>query len=430
MKVTLIADSCFLFEYKGVRVLTDPWIGGTVAGGSWIQYPQPTIRAEDIGPLDYIFISHIHEDHCQLQTLRKLDASASIILLDRKPNFVANFLAHHKLNFKAVINIKLREKFLFAPDCYFEPVEADPSHKLNYLIDSSLLIHYDGKTIYFGNDNPPYPGIDAYLSRYSFELAILPPVGGSGYPAFYTNLTDDEKRAEAHTIISNYHRELEECLHRLKPRLFACAANGHLLSGKRHKMNKFMAWPANPNSPYQYLAASRQPLPSLPLLLSPGIAIDLDQSSGSSLLEAVTFYDKAAEREEFIREVACHQPYFYEFFELSPSISFQTLFMLAHERLKKFLISSDISLPWFLCIKYPNDRFCNISLEYPYDIDVETQPPSCNRLIIDCEPRVLYMLLTGGFSWNIADATGFIEYNRSPNVYIYDIYIALNYFRL
>jgi len=430
MKVTLIADSCFLFEHDGIRILTDPWIGKTVAGGSWIQFPPPTISASEIGRLDYIFISHIHEDHCQLSTIKELDRNASIVLLDRHPNFVANFLNYHQLEFKSIITVKLREKYCIGSNFYLEPVEADPNHSLNNLIDSSLLLHYSDKTIYFGNDNPPYPGIDEYLCRYNFELAILPPVGGSGYPAFYSNLSKDEKLVASNTIISMYHAELADCLNRLRPKLFACAANGHVLSGKNAWMNQLMSWPSNANSPFLYLSKLDTKLYSKPMLINPGITINLDDYSGATLTEAITFYDNKSARDQFISEIASKEPYFYESFQLQPSVSFEKLLTLSYERLCKHLKANQINLPWSFNIAYPQDKVCSISLQPPYPISLDSVISNDNRLVISCDPRVLYFLLTGGFSWNIADATGFITYNRLPDQYIYDMYIALNHLRI
>ena len=209
MRVTLVADSCFLFEHAGMRMLTDPWIGTAIAGGAWIQFPRPVITAEQVGKLDYIFISHIHEDHCDLPTIRHLDRNARVILMDRKPNFVENFLRHNRFGFKEVINVPLRTQYPIGPGMSVEVVEADPKHTLNHLVDSAMLLHYDGKSIYFANDNPPYPEIDEYLKRYDFELALLPPVGGSGYPAFYDSLSDEQKSMRATQIIDGYHEELK-----------------------------------------------------------------------------------------------------------------------------------------------------------------------------------------------------------------------------
>ena len=54
MRVTLVTDSCFLFEHAGIRILTDPWIGTSIYGGAWLQFPRPVIRADEVGKLDYI----------------------------------------------------------------------------------------------------------------------------------------------------------------------------------------------------------------------------------------------------------------------------------------------------------------------------------------------------------------------------------------
>ena len=102
--------------------------------GARVQFPLPVIKAEDVGPLDYIFISHIHEDHCDLHTIKHLDRNAEIVLMDRKPNFVSDFLDFHNLEFKAVHNVKAREKLQIAPDLWLEPVEVDPA-QLNHMID-------------------------------------------------------------------------------------------------------------------------------------------------------------------------------------------------------------------------------------------------------------------------------------------------------
>jgi UDP-MurNAc hydroxylase len=431
MRVTLVADSCFLFEHAGMRMLTDPWIGTAIAGGAWIQFPRPVITAEQVGKLDYIFISHIHEDHCDLPTIRHLDRNARVILMDRKPNFVENFLRHNRFGFKEVINVPLRTQYPIGPGMSVEVVEADPKHTLNHLVDSAMLLHYDGKSIYFANDNPPYPEIDEYLKRYDFELALLPPVGGSGYPAFYDSLSDEQKSMRATQIIDGYHEELLQCLRRLKPRLFGCAANGHVLSGANAHLNEFMSWPQSACSPYRYVKQRLQPGDGFkPILLQPGDSTDLEKDPGAEYDSAIRFYDNRAERAEYVRTEARRVPYYYESFQLSPSIFFPKLFELAHPRLKAYLERAKVDLPWKYFFAYPHDKFASVSLSPPYELVLDTQPTESERLVIRSEPRVLYMLLTGGFSWNIADATSFLHYDRRPDSYIYEMYIGLNHFRI
>lgn len=431
MKITLIADSCFLFEYQGIRILTDPWIGTTTYDGAWMQFPQPIITASEVGCLDYIFISHIHEDHCDLQTLLTLDRNAKIILMDRQPNFVANFLDYHNLNFQQVICLSPRQLWEVAPRLFFEVVEADPAHALNYLLDSSLIIHFDNRAIYFANDNPPYPALDEYLSRYHFDLALLPPVGGSGYPACYDNLNESEKLEKASYIRDRYHSEMLDCLRQLQPRLFCAIANGHVLAGSSAPLNDFMAWPTSAASPYRYIANHRQDGDTfLPILLLPGDTISLENEVGVEDSVAVQFYDNEIERTTFIQEVATNSHHNFESIQLNPSISFPHLLNLSHQRLARYLSLNKIDLPWQYIFAYPCGKYASVALSPPYKLDLDVIAPEKNRLVILCEPRLLFLLLTGGFSWNIADASGFLRYDRSPDEYIIDLYIALNHFRI
>ena len=431
MQVTLISDSCFIFEHEGVRILTDPWIGTSIYGGAWVQYPPPKLQASAVGRLDYIFISHIHEDHCDPVTLAQLDKNARIILMDREPNHVDNFLKYHGLKFKEVILLKPREIFHVSGQLAVEVVEADPKHKLNHLLDSSLLIHYGKKSIYFANDNPPYPEIDTYLKRYSFDLVLLPPAGGSGYPAFYRSLDSERKTARRDQIIEHYQNELLSCLRRLSPRLFACAASGHVLSGKNWQKNYEMAWPTSAAAPYRFVHERLKKGDNFrPLLLNSGQQIDLDIEQGATFNSAIDYYENRSDRDLFIAQEASQVPYFYESFQLVPSVKFEHLLDLSLTRWRRHLTSINLEVDWVVQLGLPGGHFATLSLSSPYDLTYEDSLRKDRRLGIFADPRLLFFLLTGGFSWNIADAAGYIEYDRIPDDFIQEIYIALNHLRI
>lgn len=431
MKVTLVADSTFLFEYEGIRILTDPWIGTQIYGGGWLQFPPPVIPVEDIGRLDYIFISHIHEDHCCPQTIAKLDKSARILLMEKKPNFVEGFLNYHGFAFREVINLRPREIFRATDTLSFEVVEADPAHELNHLIDSSLLIHYGDESIYFANDNPPYPGIYDYLKKRHFKLACVPPAGGSGYPAFYKSLTPVERKEKAEKILQTYQNTMLECLRAVQPEYFLCSASSHVLSG-HHAMKTYeMSWAESASAPYAFLAAHTRPEDAFrPVKLKPGMTLDLSEDIGVSYNEAVEFYENKRERDLFIRETASKALHCYELFQVTPLMNFERLFKLAHERLAGVLTRQKIDYDWFYQIRFQRQRLATIALSPPYEMSFKMPLLDSNRLVLEADDRLLYLLLSGGFSWNIADAAGFITYDRKPDRYIYDMYIMLNHFRL
>ncbi len=431
MHVTLVSDSTFVFEMNGIRILTDPWIGTTIYGGGWRQFPPPVISAKDVGRLDYIFISHIHEDHCCPQTIAQLDRSATVLLMEKKPNFVGNFLDHHGFQFADVVTLKPREVLRVNPELAFEVVEADPAHELNHMLDSSLLIHHGKETIYFANDNPPYPELYDYLKRYQFSLALVPPSGGSGYPSFYQNLNSTEKQTHAEQILTTYHHTMLDCLQALQPARFACCSPAHVLAGANHKKTYEMSWADNGNAPYKYLKTRMTETDTFaPVLLKPGYTLDLGSSPGHTLDEAIKFYDNKRERDAFIATVAGENAYGHEHLHLPPSVKFERLFELAHERLRGMLERAHLALDWWYQFPFGNGKTATIALHPPYALTFDDAVKPEKRLCMTIDPRMLFLLLTGGFSWNIADAAGFITYDRIPNNYLHQMYINLNHLRI
>jgi hypothetical protein len=164
--------------------------------------------------------------------------------------------------------------------------------------------------------------------------------------------------------------------------------------------------------------------------MSPGQTIDLDSNIGVSYEEAILYYDNKKERDEFIANSALRQFYCYDYLKLSPSVKFEYLFELAHKRLRENLEKENMELDWAYQILFQKKRLATISLRRPYNISFDKEVKDDKRLLMKIDDRMLFLLLTGAFSWNIADASGFIIYNRKPDEYIYSMYIMLNHLRI
>lgn len=80
MKVTHVGHACILIQAKGLSVLSDPWWRGPCFSAQWWQHPQPYLEALEGQRLDYIYISHGHEDHLHFGTLKTLDRSARVLV--------------------------------------------------------------------------------------------------------------------------------------------------------------------------------------------------------------------------------------------------------------------------------------------------------------------------------------------------------------
>lgn len=86
MKILYVGHACFLVEIGGCRILMDPWIVGSTYYHAWWHVPPVTATPEELGPIDLIMISHVHDDHFHLPTLKRLPKTAAVVLpytLDR-----------------------------------------------------------------------------------------------------------------------------------------------------------------------------------------------------------------------------------------------------------------------------------------------------------------------------------------------------------
>ena len=63
MKMTFLQSSSVVLEHKETKILTDPWLVDGELYGSWAHYPPSELKPEDFNDVDYIYLSHIHQDH-------------------------------------------------------------------------------------------------------------------------------------------------------------------------------------------------------------------------------------------------------------------------------------------------------------------------------------------------------------------------------
>jgi UDP-MurNAc hydroxylase len=446
MKVTHIADSTFRFEHRDAsgaltRVLTDPWIGTTIYGGAWMQYPAPTISADAVGPLDWVFISHIHEDHCDPATLRRLDHSAKVLLLDRRPNLVANFLRRNGIAFADVVSVPAYQPFELAPGLHAHLLEADPAHELNHLIDSALLITWqqDGGATngaLFCNDTSPHPAMIDYVGQFDIELALMPASGGSGYPACFTTLSDDEKIAERNRIVRSYFDGFVDAIEQVQPRRFTAIAGNHVVSGSNVVLNDHLTFLHDPAAAYRFAAHRLTPEAaerSVPLAIAEGDTVEL--SDGSTDLDHIAAWELAmverseTDRKAFLADVAADARYAHDDLDPIDEATATTLFTSAAPK----VIARMAASTWHthVYVRLPGGILGHLDgIDRAWEIVAETNDPALlaqPHLIVTADDRLLGELLTGRFSWNIADAACFLRYERRPNSYDPEAVIALNH---
>jgi UDP-MurNAc hydroxylase len=427
MKIQNIGGATAIVEHQGKRMLFDPWMNEGILSGSWYHWPKLNVTLSEIGRLDYIYISHIHEDHCAPDTIRHLNRDAEIIIMDREPafpNFVKRFLKSNRFDFKKVHLIRPETPTEIAQGLIVDMVTADPAHEYNYQIDSGLILKWGGKVIYNANDCAPYPGSITYIKKHygTIDLALLPYAGGSGYPGCYANLSHDEKMCERERIFRQQMQLFVDTVLEIGPHRVMPFADQYVMGGSRGYLNQYSPHPPSPGYVKDYLASVG--LDQKLVLLNSGQSYDLD--NGLKQPDEPYYLHTEAEREEYIRELF-NEKYDYQEIALRDVVPIGRIF--AHARAKLWAVQEskgnfpDCTL--YFCITNRDQLFkldyrSKAVEELPFDSKLE-QP----YLKLSMDASLFAMLLINQMSWNMADA--FIDYERVPNIYNQQVYVLLNH---
>ena len=102
-KITLVSNATLLIEWEGINILTDPWIEGPAIYGCWVHYPPSTIKISELPKIDFIFVTHEHSDHFNIQTLSKFNKNIPVYV----PHFGNGRLAKRvkELGFSKIITM-------------------------------------------------------------------------------------------------------------------------------------------------------------------------------------------------------------------------------------------------------------------------------------------------------------------------------------
>lgn len=430
MKFTNIGGATAILEHRGKRMLFDPWLDDGIFHGSWFHWPPAAAEIQDLGRFDYVYISHIHEDHCSAGTIRHINRDAEIIIMDRQPNFVAQFLKANDFNFDRVHLVPPRKGMQLSDDLFVDMIEADPANEMAYLVGSSIVICWDGHVIFNANDCQPHAAGVAYLKeRYPrVDLALLPYSGGSGYPSCYVNLTDGQKQAEKDRILKQRTAGFVENTRQIDPRYVLPFADQYVVGGSRSHLNRYVSHGSCPG--VVTLQVEQAGLGDRLLLLNSGQTFDLE-SAAKHPPEPYRMFSED-DRDRYIADHLADKPYDHERVVFARSVPVERLMRHARQRLWDVQTRRQTFPQWRLVLDCTDSRrrfVIDLQAEGVQETDFEATVPE-PFLRMSGSDTLMIMLLVGHVSWNIADAALFLDYERRPNTYDPSIYVLLNFLRL
>jgi L-ascorbate metabolism protein UlaG (beta-lactamase superfamily) len=159
-RLTHIGHACHLIEIGGQRWLTDPWFYDPAFGS--LRH-SAAIAADDIGPLDGIFISHRHADHFDPAALARLDKRAHVWTAD--PSLLG---ALAELGFaRASLSHPWQRHAIGAVEVGFAPAVHDvPQHSLSLASSEARVL--------FCADTGPHAHWAEIRRLYRPSTALLP----------------------------------------------------------------------------------------------------------------------------------------------------------------------------------------------------------------------------------------------------------------
>jgi L-ascorbate metabolism protein UlaG (beta-lactamase superfamily) len=186
---TWIGHATVLINFHGVTILTDPVLGKRLAPPQLFgrnfgirRITEPTVRPEDLPPIDVVLLSHAHYDHWDRASLKRFEAPthAVIPLATRDLLPRGRFGEVSELGWGQCVRVK-GLTITAVPALHWGQRGRDPTPRgyNGYLIDGG------GMRIYFAGDSAFSTGPDAPQWRHNVgdqdvDLCLLP-IGDSYY---------------------------------------------------------------------------------------------------------------------------------------------------------------------------------------------------------------------------------------------------------
>ena len=443
MKLTYHNSASVLLEDNDVKVLIDPWFLNGEYFGSWGIYPPYNFKPEEFDDVDFIYISHIHPDHCSPLTLSKLNKQIPILIHNFNKKFLKNNLEH--LGFK-VIELENNKKTCLKNNFFINIVAADncnPEICGNILgcsfmeseygstqIDTMAFFDNSKQVIINTNDCPfelsekttkkiitQYKNVDLLLVGYS---------GASSYPQCF-NLSEKETKLEAEMKMK---KRLENALSYIEifnPKFYMPFAGRYTLAGKNYTLNKNRGEP-DLDYALEYLSKNTDQSKNKCIALNSKESFDLNNSQTSQPYQKII----PNEKNEYVKRVLSKIKYD---FENEPKINLNSLEELIPESYSRFdSVRKKIgySTKTKIILKLTNEKLVSISCDgQDYDFISFNDVKKLDQTIsLETDNRLLYWLLQGPKKahWNNAEIGSHIQFRRMPNIYERGLMYCLNFF--
>jgi len=245
-RIWFLGHATVAIDLDGVRILTDPLLRGRVAG---LMRRHPVPQAVLTSSINAVLVSHMHQDHLDVPSLRQLGTGMRLLV----PHGAGRFLARHGFGYARemragdVLEVgPVRVLATPANHVGFRPPFGPRGGCLGFVVEGSLRV-------YFAGDTDLFPRMAALGP---IDVALLP-VAGWG-PTLGPGHLDPLRAARA--------------LQMIRPRIAVPIHWGTLAPIGMH----FRSWSYLAKPPLDFLEHARALAPDVQVrVLEPGQSLDL-----------------------------------------------------------------------------------------------------------------------------------------------------------
>jgi UDP-MurNAc hydroxylase len=220
MRVTYFGQACTLIDVAGKKILTDPWLTEGAYFGTW--FHTHLIAEAGVTPeafpkdIDYLFLSHEHQDHVDPATLRHFSPQIPVLICQ----FATAKFRHYieGLGFHNIWEIPPGQRVELG-----NGVAVTVLGSAEYTNDAALLVEGDGCKLLNETDcKLSYPDLER-LGQQEIDIGFYMFSGANWYPMMY-DYADEVKKGLVHRRRRALLRSLVQRVKVTKPRVVVPAA--------------------------------------------------------------------------------------------------------------------------------------------------------------------------------------------------------------
>ncbi len=428
MLIEFVANTGFYISHRDRVFVNDLWMSQGAFEGSWYHYPPLGQMRHQPSDVDYFYVSHIHPDHYDEATLPLLPREAVGVvsayfnhllkrnLATRGFSRVHSLAPGDSMTLEPGLQVHLYGQFI---NNLFHEAE------VGNLIDSAIVIEWDGYVLLNCNDN--YPDLEsarALRKRFpTIDVAFIPHSASGPYPSCFFNLTEQQKIEAVDRLRRQYLDHFLQVADILGAKVSIPCAAEYVIAGKQHAKTRTLGTvPAHEAERY---AIQQRFTASKVVPMSCGTMLDVATGAVTGVpVKTFTPEDKSA----FAAGLA-QVRYPYESHPW-PSDDLHEKVVPSWQHLHRW----QEKLNWF----HPLRFYLETRGGYRAMMDFTTETvvpwngtnPAAPFLKATLDDQLLLSILEGRCHWNNAEGGLHIDYVRSPERYVPEAHVLLSFFHL